>query len=550
MDTRALRKARGAFFTPCEITDFIASWAVRAPGDRVLEPSCGEAAFLLSAAARLGELGAPKDAAGERLRGVEIHEASTRSALARLREAGFDARLTTGDFFDLAPERGFDAVIGNPPYIRYQDFSGGDRAKSLQAALAQGVRLSGLASSWAAFTIHAAQHLNPGGRLGLVLPAELLTVKYAAEVRRFLLRRFGAVRLVVFDERVFPGVLEEVVLLLAEGEGGASRFEVFQARNLAALTEIGEALWSGFTPKGEDGKWTAALLPGAAFETYRALAEGEGFSRLLDWGETYLGAVTGANGFFALTGAEAAALRLPADERLPISPPGARHLRGLRFGEADWRRLAAAGKRCHLFAPRAKPSAAARRHVEAGERAGVHLGYKCRNRSPWWRAPLVARPDLFLTYMNHEGPRLVANDAGAHALNSVYGVRLREARRALGRELLPLASLNSLTLLGAEIVGRAYGGGLLKHEPKEADLLPLPAPAVVEAAAPALRAVAPEVEAALLAGERTAAVRAVDRVLLSGTLGLSSERIEALRAARDILFQRRVARGRSQRAAG
>ena len=55
-DTSALRKARGAFFTPADITEFIAAWAVRSPDDRVLEPSAGDAAFLLSAHRRLTAL--------------------------------------------------------------------------------------------------------------------------------------------------------------------------------------------------------------------------------------------------------------------------------------------------------------------------------------------------------------------------------------------------------------------------------------------------------------------------------------------------------------
>ena len=65
--------------------------------------------------------------------------------------------------------------------------------------------------------MHAASFLAVGGRMGLVLPAELLSVNYAASVREFLLRRFERVRLILFDERVFPGVQEEVVLLLADG---------------------------------------------------------------------------------------------------------------------------------------------------------------------------------------------------------------------------------------------------------------------------------------------------------------------------------------------
>lgn len=226
MESRTVRKARGAFFTPPEIAHALAAWAVRSADDTVLEPSCGEADILLAAAERLKRLGARPSRRRERLRGVEIFAASARTAETRLREAGFDAAVSVGDFFEYDAPASFDAVVGNPPFVRYQNFSGAARARALEAALAQGVRLSGLAGSWAAFTVAAARHVAPDGRLALVLPAELLGVDYAREVRRFLLRRFRRVRIVAFDERVFPSVLEEVVLLLAEGSGGASRLEV------------------------------------------------------------------------------------------------------------------------------------------------------------------------------------------------------------------------------------------------------------------------------------------------------------------------------------
>ncbi|WP_199789458.1 hypothetical protein [Sorangium cellulosum] len=152
-------------------------------------------------------------------------------------------------------------------------------------------------------------------------------------------------------------------------------------------------------------------------------------------------------------------------------------------------------------------------------------------------------PDLFLTYMNHDTPRLVWNQAGAAHLNSIHGVTLKRDRRELGADLLPLAVLNSATLLGAELVGRSYGGGLLKVEPKEADRLPMPSPAALDAAGGALRALRPELADHLLRSGRMAeVVRAVDEVLLVHAANVRPGEVAALSEARARMAARRVAR--------
>jgi adenine-specific DNA-methyltransferase len=546
-DSVELRKARGAFFTPPEMVSFITNWAIRSPNDSVLEPSCGEAAFLLGAGDRLRALGAEALAGGAQLNGVELHAPSARAARQLLLQRGFRAGIQVSDFFDVEQLGRYDAVVGNPPYVRYQDFTGRDRAKGLRAALRQGVRLTGLSNSWAAFVVHASQFLKPNGRLGLVLPAELLSVNYAAQVRRFLLDRFASVRLVMFDELVFPGVLEEVVLLLAEGRGSAPSFQIRQARNLASLRDVESQEWLGFTP-GRDGKWTQALLSAGAVDTFLELKGGDGFSPLLKWGDTSLGAVTGNNHYFALTAADAAANRIPARELIPISPPGSRHLRGLTFSEYSWEEQATSGASCYLFAPDAlNPSKAALAYIARGEATGVQKAYKCRMRRPWWRVPLVKVPDLLLTYMDHERPRLVANEARIVHLNSLYGLTLRHGLKELGRDLLPLAVLNSVTMLAAEVVGRAYGGGLLKLEPNEADLWAVPSEILVRDAEKGLRNLRPQLATALRSNNLQGAIKLVDRELLSKQLGISHESLSSLRAARAALFARRVARGRGIR---
>ncbi len=131
-------------------------------------------------------------------------------------------------------------------------------------------------------------------------------------------------------------------------------------------------------------------------------------------------------------------------------------------------------------------------------------------------------------------------------LNSVHGVYLRAETRQLGRELLPLASLNSVTLLGAELVGRAYGGGMLKLEPREADQLPVPTPATVAACRSALQARRSAVGEALRRRDLLAAVRLVDQVLLREHLSLDRDQHTELVTAHALMTARRVARGASR----
>ena len=540
------RKARGAFFTPPELCDYIVRWAIRRGNDAVLEPSCGEAAFLLASGNRLRNLGCEDARCFGQLHGSELHPESAQVARERLASRGFSADIEAGDFFERHPAPHYDVVVGNPPYVRYQDFAGEARSRSRAAALRAGVRLTRLASSWAAFTVHAALFLRPQGRLGLVLPAELLTVNYAAEVRRFLMSRFASVRLVFFRERVFPGVQEEVLLLLAEGSGPTDRCDVHEVDDVAGLNAPSPVLRS-WRPRHPADKWTASLVPPVAYQTYLEAVRNPAFVPLNTWGETTLGMVTGSNRYFTLSRERAATLGLQERDVIPLSPPGSRHLRGVSLSTSHWGELDRAGEATLLFRPAADPSPPAARYIEEGVAQGVSAAYKCRTRTPWWRVPLVQPADILVTYMNADTPRLCANEPRVHHLNSVHGLYLRPGLRELGTRALPVGALNSVTLLGAETVGRAYGGGMLKLEPREADLLPVPSPDALRATEAALTALRQEIDDALANGRLYDVVTAVDDILLTSQLGLATRELGSLRSAHMELRARRTRRGAARR---
>ena len=548
-DSPELRKARGAFFTPLPIAEHLTSWAINGnPAATILDPTCGEAVFLQAAGRELKALGCPTSDLDSQLFGVDLHSDSLSEAMRLLEAENLDAHLIASDFFAVpppsqlgAPLPYLDAVVGNPPFVRYQEHVGESRRLSVAAALAQGVRLNGLASSWAASLVHACGFLKDEGRLAMVLPAELLTVGYAEPIREWLRRRFESVHLVMFERLQFEDALEKVVLVLAEGTGGCESFSLFHVDTAEDLANLRVYEHRNITPPKE-GKWTDLLVPPKQRGLFRRVTAAH-FVPLSTYGSSELGIVTGANSFFTLAEETRLAYGLAEEQLVKISPPGTKHLKGLTFSRQQWAALRDAGERVWLFRPEPGDNTNARRNYTShGEELKINNAYKCQIRTPWWRPPIVTSPDLFFTYMSHRYPRLIANAAGTTFVNSMHGVRLREGAPSDARAALPLLCLNSVTMLGAEIHGRSYGGGVLKMEPREAAVLPLPNFEVLGKAWNELRPLKEKLEWRLKAGQWTEVVKRVDAAVLGSAAGLDDESVAKLLEAARELRERRIGR--------
>jgi adenine-specific DNA-methyltransferase len=548
-DTADLRKARGAFFTPPAIAEHLAAWAIQDdPNATIMDPTCGDGVFLIAAGQRLKALGRQTSDLDSQVFGIDLHSASLDEAMRVLEGEGLDAHLVASDFFAVptpdtlaAPLPYLDAVVGNPPFIRYQEHVGDSRRMSVEAAFKQGVRLNGLASSWAASLAHAAGFLKPDGRLAMVLPAELLTVGYAEPIRRWLRSRFERVNLVMFERLQFEDALADVVLLLAEGRGGCDSFSLWHVETADDLAKIRPYMQLNVTPP-TSGKWTDILIPKAARGLYREVLASS-FSTLSDYGTSELGIVTGANNFFALSETTRLEYGLEESQLVRISPPGTRYLKGAAFTAAQWSELRSAGERVWLFRPDVEDETDARKAYTAhGESLKIDHAYKCQIRKPWWRPPLSTPPDLFFTYMSHNYPRLIANPAEAAFLNSMHGVRLKPDAPKIATAALPFMCLNSVTMLGAEINGRSYGGGILKMEPREAASLPLPNSDVMERAWLELEPQRRSLETQLRNGQWTEVAKRVDAAVLGTGAGLSESDIAQLLAAARERRERRLRR--------
>lgn len=534
------RKRLGAWYTPPALVEPLVTWAVRSPTDVTLDPAAGDGGFLVRTAARLRDLGAPD--VRNRLVAVDINPAAIAATNRALRASGVvlpRRHLICSDFFEVDPtqtEGGsfprIDAVIGNPPYIRYQTFAGTDRQVALERAARVGVRLSSLTSSWAPFVVHASSFLRKGGRLALVLPAELVHAGYAGEVRAFLRRSFHTVTILDFEDHVFPDSQERVILILAEGREvtPAGRLRVGRVSNPDALRALEDVLSACevFPPSSEPGKWEHGFEDEGTRLLDRMMEEGL-LVPLGEIGKASIGYVSGANAYFVLRPSSARKRGFPEETLVPTLV-SAKQASGAVLSNRDLRALARRDEPCLLWTGGGTGRASVRRYIAEGEALGIASRFKCRSRSPWYIVPGVVKPAAFLTYMSGLFPRLVLNAAGAVCSNNLHAVQLGKLAPDLHASLVG-AFYNSATMLSAERIGRRYGGGVLKLEPSEADRLLVPSPEVL-ARWKERQAALRSADLALRATRVEEVLEVTDDRLFGSVLGWSGRDLEALRASR------------------
>ncbi|MBM4396743.1 MAG: class I SAM-dependent methyltransferase, partial [Deltaproteobacteria bacterium] len=264
------QKLRGGYYTPKVVADFLTRWAVTDRAASVLEPSFGDGVFVESAAETLLGLGAVSRDASNQLHGTEFDPGEAAAGVRRLSRLGLTpAGLSAGDSFERCDDwlhacRQFDAVIGNPPFIRYQHFAEAHRQHAFTIMHRAGLHPNRLTNAWVPFLVGSSLLLAPTGRLAMVIPAELLQVDYAAGLRRFLGDYFSRLTILTFRKLVFDEAQQEVVLLLAERNGsertGIRRIELGGARDLEGF-DYSTALDSPLKPMDHSSeKWTQYFL--------------------------------------------------------------------------------------------------------------------------------------------------------------------------------------------------------------------------------------------------------------------------------------------------
>lgn len=477
------QKLRGGYYTPVDLASFLVRWVEKKQPKDILEPSCGDGIFFKP----LADLIPKARVTSFELDPVEAEKANNFANQAGLRKV----EIRNEDFLGWAVDalqsgRGqFDAILGNPPFIRYQYLPPvfQDRAETIFSDL--GCKFTKHTNAWVPFILASFALLRPGGRLAMVVPAEIIHVMHAQSLRSYLGK--NASRLVVIDpeELWFEGTLQGAVLLMVEKKShpdehaeGLGMYPV-KGRDFLALDpeDVFRAPQS-INGKTVAGKWTRALLPLSTRSLLDGLADSGEVRRFDDVAQVDVGIVTGANKFFLVEDetVEQFGLQQWAHPMFGRSE----HCPGIVYDERQHRANADKGNPTNFiwFQDKAvEKSRTGKRYIEQGEKESLHTRYKCRIRSPWYSVPSVYATEIGMLKRSHDTPRLILNELRAYTTDTAYRVRIKEGTA----EQFVYGFINALTALSAELEGRHYGGGVLELVPSEIEKLLVPSPLKVKA---------------------------------------------------------------------
>jgi adenine-specific DNA-methyltransferase len=452
------RKRLGQVFTPEEIVCSLVRWVIRQKTDHLLDPSCGDGRFLAHHAASTG---------------VELDPRNAR--LAHQRVPG--ASIFQAEFFRWASDTAcrFEAAVGNPPFIRYQHFGGKTRELALELAGRLGVKISGLASSWAPFLVVTAGLLKPGGRMAFVVPAEIGHAPYASPVLSFLCSRFHQVRIIAIRERLFPNLSEGAWLLFADGFGGTTdviELSLFDRGASFAWTDQPTRRVTCSSWRNVGCRLRMFLLRDSALIAYQSSAMKPGVNRLGKLVHVGIGYVSGANEFFHLRPSEVQRRCIPAD-CLRVAIRRSRQLPAEcvdRQTVNQWILRDEPVMLLDLKNVQEIPTPVVS-YLNSEQGREIRTRYKCRKRDPWYVIPDVRVPDAFLSYMSGRKPSFVRNAAGCVCTNSLHAVF---KKNGMSLHALQRAWSHPLVDLSCELEGHPLGGGMLKMEPREASNVLIP----------------------------------------------------------------------------
>jgi adenine-specific DNA-methyltransferase len=464
------QKLRGAYYTPLQLAKMMVGLFCNDKNiNNVLEPSCGDGVFI-DAIEDMNCLVNLKSVTA-----VEIEKNEADKLKDRLKNLS-NINVLNEDFFDFYrknKDNKYDLILGNPPYIRYQYLEENQRELMATILTEQGMKSNKLVNTWVGFMVACVNMLSENGKIAFVIPAEILQVAYAEDLRLFLANHLSKISLITFEKLVFPDIEQEIVVFVGEKSYEEKGIRIIELNNLDDLRDF-DIETNGFQKiRHVHEKWTKYFTNDEENKLVSEIRNDRRFQKLSDVALINVGITTGNNKYFSVNKSIVEKYELQNVVR-PLIGRSA-HAHSIYFDKNDWEINVNAGKLAYLIDFPEKDykdyPLKHKEYIEYGEKNNEHKGYKCSIRDRWYRIPSIWIPDAFFLRRNNFYPKFVLNCCNAVSTDTMHRIKFNEG---IEPERILLSYYNSISFAFTELCGRSYGGGVLEILPGEAGNIIVP----------------------------------------------------------------------------
>lgn len=514
-ENSSVQKLRGAYYTPLPLAEMMVKLFSNDNFIKtVLEPSCGDGVFInaLEDTKMVNQL--------NNITAIEIEQDEAeklKNSFKKLKKV----KILNQDFFDYYEknnEKKFDLILGNPPYIRYQYLEENQRKLMSDLLVSQGMKSNKLVNTWVGFMVACVNLLSDEGKIAFVIPAEILQVAYAEDLRLFLANHLSKITLITFEELVFPDIEQEIVVFVGEKGNEEKGIRIIELNNLDDLKNF-DITVNGFQKMQHvHEKWTKYFTNNAENELISGFRNDNRFQKLSECALINVGITTGNNNYFSINDNTVKKYELENVVRPLIGR--STHAHSVYFEDSDWRKNVEAGKAAYLIDfPETEYEKYPEKHKEyirIGEENDENKGYKCSIRGRWYRIPSVWVPDAFFLRRNNLYPKFVLNCCDAVSTDTMHRIKFNDG---VEPERTILSYYNSISFAFTELCGRSYGGGVLEILPREVGNILVPK--LDNISIETVRQVLKEVDRIVRADESIEkALDIVDREILINSIGI------------------------------
>lgn len=464
------QKLRGAYYTPIKLAKcIIENFATKNIGN-ILEPSCGDGVFLDS----IFESNTIEKI--ESFTAIELEKSEAEKVKERYRNSK-NIEIINDDFFNFYNKnkdiKKYDLIVGNPPYVRYQYLSELQRESLATILTSHSMKANKLVNVWVGFIVACTHMLKDNGKIAFVIPAELLQIAYAEDLRYFLSNQFNKMTIITFKKLVFPEIEQEVIVFIGEKGGENKGIRIIETDDLDTFEKL-ELNDNGYQEVLHlKEKWTKYFTTAEEIKLLQTIKKDSRFSKFSEFGMINVGVTTGHNDYFSIDKTTCENYEL-SEVTIPLIGRSS-HAHGIYFTKNDWNKNINENKKARLVVFPNKDlndfKQLHKKYIEFGEEIGVNKGYKCSIRERWYAVPSIWIPTAFFLRRNNLYPKFVLNRCNAISTDTMHRIKINDG---IDEEILLLSYYNSISFAFTEICGRSYGGGVLEILPREMGNIMLP----------------------------------------------------------------------------